>query len=158
MLITEVGPGTPAADHGLKAGDVIVEVQQEDVTSPADVQDRVEKVRKAGRGSVLFLVQSSDGPALGAAVAEAGHRAAAGLTLSPGASRHPLPQAGEGKDALLGLLLPLPLAGEGRGEGAQPPPYNSSGATIGAAISFHCPPRAVRKKQSRRPVWQATPC
>ena len=40
---------------------MIVEVQQEDVSSPADVQDRVEKVRKAGRASVLFLVQSSDG-------------------------------------------------------------------------------------------------
>jgi len=61
VLITEVGQGTPAADHGLKAGDVIVEVQQEDVSSPADVQDRVEKVRKAGRASVLFLVQSSEG-------------------------------------------------------------------------------------------------
>ncbi len=61
VLITDVGQGTPASDRGLKAGDVIVEVQQEDVTNPADVQDRVEKVRKAGRASVLFLVQSSDG-------------------------------------------------------------------------------------------------
>ena len=61
VVITDVGQGTPAADRGLKAGDVIVEVQQEDVGSPADVQDRVEKVRRSGRGSVLFLVQSSDG-------------------------------------------------------------------------------------------------
>ncbi len=34
---------------------------------------------------------------------------------SPGAARHPLPQAGEGRKAA--LLLPLPHAGEGRGEG-----------------------------------------
>ncbi len=61
VLITDVGPGTPAAERGLKPGDVIVEVQQEDVSTPADVQDRVEKVRKAGRASVLFLVQSSEG-------------------------------------------------------------------------------------------------
>ena len=61
VLITDVGQGTPAADRGLKAGDVIVEVQQEEVASPAEVQDRVEKVRKSGRASVLLLVQSSDG-------------------------------------------------------------------------------------------------
>jgi serine protease Do len=61
VLITQVGPGSPAADRGLKPGDVIVEVQQEEVSSPADVQQRVESVRKAGRASVLFLVQSSDG-------------------------------------------------------------------------------------------------
>jgi len=61
VVITDVGQGSPAADRGLKAGDVIVEVQQEEVNSPAEVLDRVEKVRKAGRNSVLFLVQSSDG-------------------------------------------------------------------------------------------------
>jgi len=61
VLITDVGQGTPAADRGLKAGDVIVEVQQEEVASPADVQERVEKVKKAGRSSVLMLVQSGDG-------------------------------------------------------------------------------------------------
>jgi serine protease Do len=60
VLITDVGQGTPAADRGLKPGDVIVEVQQEEVTNPGDVQDRVEKVKKAGRGSVLMLVQSGD--------------------------------------------------------------------------------------------------
>jgi serine protease Do len=61
VVITEVMPGTPAADKGLKAGDVIVEVQQEEVTSPADVQDRVDRVRKSSRKSVLMLVQTSDG-------------------------------------------------------------------------------------------------
>ncbi len=61
VLITDVGQGTPAADRGLKPGDVIVEVQQEEVATPADVQQRVEKVKKSGRGSVLMLVQSGDG-------------------------------------------------------------------------------------------------
>jgi serine protease Do len=61
VLITDVGQGTPAADRGLKPGDVIVEVQQEEVVTPGDVEERVEKVRKAGRASVLLLVQSSDG-------------------------------------------------------------------------------------------------
>ena len=61
VLITDVTQGTPAGDKGLKAGDVIVEVQQEEVARPADVQERVEKLRKAGRKSVLMLVQTGDG-------------------------------------------------------------------------------------------------
>ena len=61
VLITEVASGTPAADKGLKPGDVIVEVQQEEVATPADVQDRVEKTRKSSRKSVLMLVQNADG-------------------------------------------------------------------------------------------------
>ena len=36
-------------------------------------------------------------------------------------------------------------------------PYSVSGATTGAAISCHSPSRQARKKQLRRPVWQATP-
>jgi serine protease Do len=61
VLVTGVTQGTPAADRGLKAGDVIVEVQQEEVSTPGEVQDRIEKLRKDGRASVLMLVQSSDG-------------------------------------------------------------------------------------------------
>ena len=48
--------------RGLKPGDLIVEVGQEEVASPADVGDRVEKARKASRKSVLMLVQSGDSP------------------------------------------------------------------------------------------------
>ncbi|MCW3475863.1 DegQ family serine endoprotease [Limobrevibacterium gyesilva] len=61
VLITDVDNGTPAADRGLKPGDIIVEVQQEEVKTPADVRDRVEKVRKSNRKSVLMLVQTNDG-------------------------------------------------------------------------------------------------
>jgi serine protease Do len=61
VLITGVESGTPAGDRGLKPGDVIVEVQQEAVNSPAEVQSRVDAVRKSNRKSVLILVQSGDG-------------------------------------------------------------------------------------------------
>lgn len=61
VLITDISPGSPAAEKGLKPGDVIVEVQQEEVHNPADVIDRVEKFRKANRKSVLMLVQTGDG-------------------------------------------------------------------------------------------------
>ncbi len=62
VVITGVAPNSPAAEKGLRAGDVIVEVQQEEVKTPADVVDRVERSRKANRKSVLMLVQTSDGP------------------------------------------------------------------------------------------------
>jgi serine protease Do len=62
VLIAEIAPDSPAAGRGLKAGDVILEVQQEEVATPADVSERIERLRKAGRSSVLLLVQSQDGP------------------------------------------------------------------------------------------------
>jgi serine protease Do len=61
VVITDVSPDSPAAERGLKPGDVIVEVQQEPVSSPADVQTRVDGVRKQSRKSVLMLIQSQDG-------------------------------------------------------------------------------------------------
>ena len=61
VLITEVAPNSSASEKGLKPGDVIVEVQQEEVKTPADVNDRVERFRKANRRSVLMLVQTGDG-------------------------------------------------------------------------------------------------
>ena len=61
VVITQVAPDGTAAKQGLKAGDVIVEVQQSEVNSPADVQSHVESVRKENRRSVLMLIQRSDG-------------------------------------------------------------------------------------------------
>ncbi|WP_048861789.1 DegQ family serine endoprotease, partial [Acidisphaera rubrifaciens] len=61
VVITDVTSGGAAADRGLKPGDVIVEVQQEQVASPADVASKVDAVRKQKRKSVLMLIQSSDG-------------------------------------------------------------------------------------------------
>ena len=61
VVITDVTPNSSAAERGLKPGDVIVEVQQGEVTSPADVQKRVDTVRKEKRRSVLMLIQRQDG-------------------------------------------------------------------------------------------------
>jgi serine protease Do len=62
VVITDVASGSPASDRGLKPGDVIMEVQQQEVNSPADVVDRVDRVRKSDRRSVLMLIQGQDGP------------------------------------------------------------------------------------------------
>jgi serine protease Do len=61
VVITDVDPNGAAADHGIKPGDVIVEVQQGEVNSPDDVQRRVETVRREERRSVLMLIQRTDG-------------------------------------------------------------------------------------------------
>ncbi|HEX3349850.1 MAG TPA: DegQ family serine endoprotease [Acetobacteraceae bacterium] len=61
VVITDVTSGTPAGDQGLKPGDVIVEVQQQEVKTPSDVIDKVDGVRKTNRASVLMLVQTQDG-------------------------------------------------------------------------------------------------
>ncbi len=61
VVIADVAANSSAAERGLKPGDVILEVQQEAVSAPADVQNRVDAVRKQNRKSVLMLVQGSDG-------------------------------------------------------------------------------------------------
>ncbi len=61
VVITDVAPNGPAASRGLKAGDVILEVQQNEVHTPADVQKRIETGRREDRKSVLLLVQRQGG-------------------------------------------------------------------------------------------------
>ncbi len=58
VLITGVAEAGSAAEKGLRPGDVIVEVGQEPVAAPEDVEVKVREAVEAGRGSVLLLVQS----------------------------------------------------------------------------------------------------
>ena len=60
VVVTEVAQGSAAAEKGIRAGDVIVEVSQEEVASPAEVVDRVRAVQDSERRSVLLLVQSGE--------------------------------------------------------------------------------------------------
>ncbi len=61
VVITGVDMNSAAAEKRLNAGDVIVEVAQEPVTSAADVQKQIEKLKKDGRKSALFLIANADG-------------------------------------------------------------------------------------------------
>ena len=56
VVVTEVDQNGPAAEKGVKPGDIIVEVGQEEVKTPADIKAKVDKARQAGRRSVLLLV------------------------------------------------------------------------------------------------------
>jgi serine protease Do len=59
VLVAEVADAGPAAEKGVRPGDVIVEVGQEPVKTPAEVEEHVAKAADAGRKSVLFLIHSN---------------------------------------------------------------------------------------------------
>ena len=61
VAIVEVAPNSPSAERELRPGDVILEVQQERVNTPQEVNERVERLRRQGRGTALFLVESQNG-------------------------------------------------------------------------------------------------
>ncbi len=56
VVITEVKEGSSGAEKGLKPGDVIVEVDQEEVSTPADVVEKVERAKSEGYRVVTLLV------------------------------------------------------------------------------------------------------
>jgi serine protease Do len=57
VVVVDVAPEGPAGDNGLRVGDVVTEVGQERVTSPAEIARKVEQAKSAGRSSVLLLVE-----------------------------------------------------------------------------------------------------
>ncbi|MBM3525935.1 MAG: PDZ domain-containing protein, partial [Alphaproteobacteria bacterium] len=61
VVVTAVKEGGPSAEKGIRPGDVIVEVSQEEVSSPAQVASKIEEAKKAGRKSVLLLVEGQGG-------------------------------------------------------------------------------------------------
>ncbi|MFT8644089.1 DegQ family serine endoprotease [Gluconacetobacter sp.] len=61
VVVTSVAQDGAAADRGLRAGDVITQVQQAEVATPADLRRSVDAARAKHRRSILFLVQNADG-------------------------------------------------------------------------------------------------
>ena len=57
VIITAVDPNSNAAEQGLANGDLIISVNNQPVTSPAQVIAAVETARRANRSSVLLLVK-----------------------------------------------------------------------------------------------------
>ncbi len=56
VVITDVDASSEAYEKGLRAGDVITEVGQQEVVNPEDVVDRIELAKEGGRTSILMLV------------------------------------------------------------------------------------------------------
>jgi serine protease Do len=61
VVVTEVDASGNAAAKGVRAGDVIVEVSQEPVSTPADLLDKIEEAAKAERKSLLLLIEGNAG-------------------------------------------------------------------------------------------------
>src|SRR6266851_4753205 len=60
VLVVSVERDSPAAERGIQPGDVIVEIGQEAVSNPGDVQKRLEALKKEGKKSTLLLVTRAD--------------------------------------------------------------------------------------------------
>ena len=61
VVVEDVDPQSPAAQKGIKPGDVIVEAAQDAVSQPDDVAKSIEKIKKSGRKAVLFRVEDGKG-------------------------------------------------------------------------------------------------
>ncbi len=61
VLVSEVDQDSAAAEKNIRAGNVILEVGQEKVNTPADVVNRIKALEKEGRKSVLMLVSNQTG-------------------------------------------------------------------------------------------------
>ena len=62
VVIAQVDPNSDAAEKGLQRGDLILSINQQAVSTPAQVLAAVEAARRAGRTSVLLLVKRGTGP------------------------------------------------------------------------------------------------
>jgi serine protease Do len=60
VVVTSVDSNSPVADRGIRAGDVILEFQHEMLATPADMQKRIDALKKAGKKSALMLVMRGD--------------------------------------------------------------------------------------------------
>jgi serine protease Do len=61
VVITRVDPNSAASDKRIQAGEVIVEVNQEPVSNPADVTKKIDDLKAQGRKSALLLVANAQG-------------------------------------------------------------------------------------------------
>jgi serine protease Do len=61
VVVTEVEAGSSAEEKRVMAGDVIKEVAQEAVATPADVEAEIKKLKEDGRRSALLLLSNPTG-------------------------------------------------------------------------------------------------
>jgi serine protease Do len=60
VAVTEVNPDGPAAQQGVQAGDVILDVGGKAVSNPSDVRKELGDINKAGKHSVLLRLKSGN--------------------------------------------------------------------------------------------------
>jgi serine protease Do len=61
VVISDVDPGSAAAEKGLKTGDVIVEIAQDFVSNPQAVADKLQELIDEGRRNAYMMIASPNG-------------------------------------------------------------------------------------------------
>ncbi len=61
VVVTAVEPNSPAAQKGIKAGDVVVEVAQDFVERPADLAERIDALKAEGRRNAHLMIADRAG-------------------------------------------------------------------------------------------------
>ena len=69
LVVLEVDPASPAAEKGIKVGDVVVEAAQQAVSSIEDLNGSIDKMREANRKAVLLRLEDGKGDTRFVAVA-----------------------------------------------------------------------------------------
>jgi serine protease Do len=62
VVIAGITPSSDAATNGLQRGDIILQINQKPTTTPTEAAAAVDAARKAGRDTVLMLVQRGVAP------------------------------------------------------------------------------------------------
>jgi serine protease Do len=60
VVVTDIDPNGTAAEHGMRSGDVILDVGGKSVSTPTQVRDAVRDAQAAGKHAVLMRVQSGE--------------------------------------------------------------------------------------------------
>lgn len=61
VVVTEVEPGSPASEKGIVAGDVIVEIAQEFIATPADAAAKITSLKQSDRRNAQVMVSNAKG-------------------------------------------------------------------------------------------------
>ncbi|MBC8337746.1 MAG: Do family serine endopeptidase [Rhodospirillales bacterium] len=61
VVVVKVDENGPAAEKGIRAGDLIVEISQQEATGPDVIKEKVAEAKKAKRKSVLLLLEGQGG-------------------------------------------------------------------------------------------------
>lgn len=62
LVVRDVAVGSDAETKGIRPGDIITEAGQQPVTTLADLRNRVQEARDAGRRTILVMVRRGDDP------------------------------------------------------------------------------------------------
>ena len=60
VVITEIDPTGRAAESGLQTGDVIIEVGNQAVNTPADVRKIIEEARSQSKRAILLRIKRGE--------------------------------------------------------------------------------------------------